>query len=238
MDVPSVSLAWVLHYRPYKETSVIADLLTAESGKVSVVASGIRQQNRKGRPRTPLQPFTQLQVSWRGRSELKKLTQADLDRVVTLKGKHLFCGMYANELLMRLLQPHMPVEGVWELYDWLLSGLASEQPIEPHLRLFEKTLLDQLGYALPLTTEGNSNNPINADKYYQFSASKGFIPVANDSEQLVFSGQLLIAYAHNHIKPEMLSALKYLNRMALAPLLGNKPLNSRSLFKKTASSLS
>lgn len=202
------------------------------------MASGVRRRSKKGFTNALFQPFTQLQVSWRGKNELKTLTQKESSKVIRLKGEHLFCGLYANELLVRVLQPHMPVDGTWELYSWLLDNLATGKTIEPYLRLFEKTLLTQLGYELPLTTENHTNTPIHPDKYYQYIPTQGFSPVTDKTKAYSYPGALLLAYACNQIDSAMLPALKHLNRQALAPLLGNKPLKSRALFRRSQTTLS
>ena len=62
--------AFVLHARPWSETSLIIDLFSEESGRVRVVAKGARRKrsNLKG----ALQPFTPLLVRWSGRGDVKK----------------------------------------------------------------------------------------------------------------------------------------------------------------------
>lgn len=63
--------AFVLHSRPWSETSLMLDVFTEESGRVRLVAKGARSKrsNLKG----ALQPFTPLLVRFGGRGEVKTL---------------------------------------------------------------------------------------------------------------------------------------------------------------------
>ncbi|MCL6270194.1 DNA repair protein RecO [Sansalvadorimonas sp. 2012CJ34-2] len=232
---------WVLHSRPYRETSLIVDLLSRDHGKVSVVANGARgTATKKGKPRRGqlLQPFTELLVSWAGKTELKTLKALEQGKVIPLTGSRLFCGLYANELLQRLLQPWQPVEDIPELYQWLVNHLLDDDlPLEPLLRLFEKQLLECLGYGLPLGFEAGSGAEMVPDLFYRYDPESGFWPlsIADSSVENVvncFSGAVLLGFAQNSVHSDnALPKLKRLMRMALAPLLDEKPLRSRELFR-------
>ena len=222
--------AWVLHCRPYKETSVIAELLTLDAGKMSVVASGVRCLSRRKKSSLLLQPFSRLLVSWRGNGELKTLMKSEIHYTILLSGKYLFCGLYINELLVRLLQPCIPMEGVCTLYEILLKQLEAGVSPEPCLRLFEKSLLSYLGYALPLSNDSDSQKPINPELNYAYDPEQGFTAVKLADNCVGFPGWVLLSYAENIITSASLPWLKRLNRIALQSLLGNKPLKSRSLF--------
>ena len=60
--------AWVLHARPYRDTSLLLEVLTDEHGRVGLVARGVR--GPRGRWRGLLQPLQPLLMSWSGRGEL------------------------------------------------------------------------------------------------------------------------------------------------------------------------
>lgn len=67
--------AFVLHSRPWSETSLMLDVFTEESGRVRLVAKGARSKrsNLKG----ALQPFTPLLLRYSGRGEVKTLRSAE-----------------------------------------------------------------------------------------------------------------------------------------------------------------
>ncbi|CAM3581352.1 DNA repair protein RecO [Parendozoicomonas haliclonae] len=236
--------AWVLHSRPYRETSLIVDLLTRDHGKISVVVNGARgAATKKGRPRRGqlLQPFAELLVSWTGKTELKTLKALEQRRVIPLSGIRLFSGLYANELLQRLLQPWQAVDDLLELYIWLLEHLSSDTHLERVLRLFEKNLLDLLGYGLPLGYAAGSGDEMTNDGWYRYDPDNGFWPVvfagqghevedAGASRNL-FSGAMLQALAEDRIEDRYLGQAKRLMRMAVGLHLGERPLRSRELFR-------
>ena len=233
---------WVLHTRPYKETSLLVDLLSCDHGKVSVVVNGARgAATKRGRPRRGqlLQPFAELLVSWSGKTELKTLRHLEQKRVIPLVGKRLFSGLYVNELLQRLLQPWQPVDGVPELYLWLLEHLATDIPLELVLRLFEKRLLERLGFGLPLGFEAETGHAMAPERAYRYDPDNGFWPLGQASEiqcfgkdnKNCFSGSVLLALADDRVEEDSLSELKSLMRLAIHPLLGGRPLRSRELFR-------
>ena len=76
--------AYVLHHRPYRDTSRILELFTRDHGRVSVFARGARGGTKSGASLLPiLQPFNRLLVSWSGRGEAGQLTGAEFDGAMT-----------------------------------------------------------------------------------------------------------------------------------------------------------
>lgn len=95
--------AFVLHSRPWSETSLMLDVFTEESGRVRTVAKGARSKrsNLKG----ALQPFTPLLVRFGGRGEVKTLRSAEaVSLALPLSGITLYSGLYVNELISRVLE--------------------------------------------------------------------------------------------------------------------------------------
>ncbi len=69
--------AYIIHSRPYRDSSALLDVFTAEYGRISLVARGTRRQTRKGSDNALLQPFIPLLLSFSGRSELKTLVATE-----------------------------------------------------------------------------------------------------------------------------------------------------------------
>ena len=94
--------AFVLHRRPFSESSLVVELFTRNLGRVAALAKGAR---RPGSPLRLLDPFQPLLIGMSGRGELPTLTHAEADGCAyALAGGALFCGFYLNELLLRLLE--------------------------------------------------------------------------------------------------------------------------------------
>ncbi len=98
--------AYVLHHRPYRDSSLILDVLSAAYGRVALVARGARRP--KSRLHGVLQPFQPLLASWSLRGEMGTLTAAEARAGGGLRGRALISGFYVNELLLRLLHRHDP----------------------------------------------------------------------------------------------------------------------------------
>lgn len=61
--------AFVLHGRPYSETSLLLDLFTEGHGRVRLLAKGAR--SKRSSLKGALQPFTPLLVRWGGKGKSK-----------------------------------------------------------------------------------------------------------------------------------------------------------------------
>ena len=95
--------AFVLHSRPWSETSLMLDVFTEESGRVRLVAKGAR--SRRSNLKGALQPFTPLLVRFGGRGEVKTLRSAEaVSLALPLSGITLYSGLYVNELISRVLE--------------------------------------------------------------------------------------------------------------------------------------
>lgn len=223
--------AFVLHSRPWRETSLLVELLTLDGGRVGTVARGVRRANSKRKGL--VQPFLPLLVSCKGRGELKTLASLEaVSAPFTLKGEHLYCGLYLNELLMRLLAREISFTGLFGRYRSLLIDLSCGEAAEPLLRRFELDLLKQLG-VLPSLQHTGAGTSITPSHEYCLLPEQGFCPAPASGRGQHYKGELLLLLGSSESIPESLWPLaKRLTRELLKPLLGARPLHSRSLFQR------
>ena len=220
--------AYVLHSRSFRETSLIVEALTREHGRIAVVARGAK--SARSRWRNILQPFRPLLISWNQKSDLGTLTAADqVASPPALQGQSLYCGLYLNELLMRLLHRGDPHAEVFERYRHVLSELASEAPPQPLLRVFEKHLLEAIGYAMLLDQEYQSGADILPQHWYDYKPGRGPVMSPGPGKGRVSGAALLALHAEN-LSKESLPELRMLMRSAIGYHLGDKPLARLSLF--------
>ena len=220
--------AYVLHSRSFRETSLIVEAFTREHGRVALVARGAKSP--RSRWKNVLQPFRPLLISWSQKSELGTLTAADqVASPPVLQGQSLYCGLYVNELLMRLLHRGDPHEEVFERYRQALSELAAEESPQPLLRVFEKHLLDAIGYAMLLDREYGSGTDIQPLNWYEYKPDRGPVLSAGPGNGRV-SGAVLLALHTENLQLEFLPDLRKLMRSVIGYHLGGKPLASLSLF--------
>ncbi len=226
--------SFILHSRPYRESSLLLDVFTKDYGRISLIARGVKKSRSALRPL--LQAFYPLLLSWQGKSELMTLVQAECNELpLQLHHDCLLSGFYLNELLVRLLQKHDPHPDLFSLYHSTLLKLQGNELQQKYLRIFEKNLLTELGYGIQLETTVPGNKPILPDAYYHFQHEQGFRSCDSSddiSHPMVFLGKRLQAFANEEFPDEeTLRDAKRLMRMALARLLGHAELQSRKLFK-------
>jgi DNA repair protein RecO (recombination protein O) len=229
--------AFILHHRPYRETSMLLDLFSQEHGRISVVARGVRQS--KSRLKSLLQAFVPILVSWQGKGELMTMLTAEPnEQPIRLTGECLFGGLYLNELLMRLLPKHDPHPQLYTIYKQTLLELQGAHLQQKTLRLFEKKLLEELGYGLQLKQDAAGKNNFAVENFYRFHPEHGFELCAEQRAIIAadFSGKSLLALAADELDDEVsLRDAKRLMRIAMAPLLGIQPLHSRKLYSQQVS---
>jgi len=158
--------AFMLHQRPWGDAGRTVELFSREYGRLSVFAQGVR--GSRARLASVLQPFVPLLVSWAGRGESPRLTGAELHReqmvAEALPRGRLMSAWYLSELVLTLTARHDPQPELFAHYADALAGLRSAASQERTLRLFEKRLLDVLGYGVGDLDEAHFDDPVELEK--------------------------------------------------------------------------
>jgi DNA repair protein RecO (recombination protein O) len=227
--------AYLLHSRPYRDTSLLVDFITQDFGRISAVAKGVRSP--KSKSRALLRPFIPLTINLSGKSDLKTLGQIESqESSLILKHKTLFAAMYMNELLVRLIHKQEADTEIFTLYADTLIQLSLASDLEPILRSFELSLLELLGYGIDFSLLEDTASDVDTVNWYYFHHEGGFEEVAqldNKSEKYFSSSDLQNIMHKNFADPQTQKAAKRLLRAALSAHLGDKPLSSRNLFRKS-----
>ncbi|MDA8364901.1 MAG: DNA repair protein RecO [Gammaproteobacteria bacterium] len=223
--------AFVLHSSHYGETSLLVEVFARSHGRLGLIARGARRP--RSALRALLEPFQPLLIGWAGRGELGTLTAAEPSgSAYDLPGGQAYCGLYLNELLVRLIQRHDPHEDLFDVYCRSLERLLDPDATEVALRLFEKRLLQDLGYGLVLDREVVGNSPIAPDAAYDYVLDRGPVPAPAAEGGVRVSGASLLALACGQFPDTaVLRESKALTRACLARHLDGRPLRSRSLFR-------
>ncbi|MDP6949374.1 MAG: DNA repair protein RecO [Arenicellales bacterium] len=230
--------AWVLHRRPYSESSLLLELFSRHHGRLAVIAKGGRRQ--KSPLRGLLAPFQPLSVGWSGRGEVKTLTGAEQDAALApLRRTQLFCGYYLNELLLKLLHRYDAHEALFDFYRQALVSLTQIGDCEKVLRIFEKHLLEQVGYGMQLRNEYVSGESLAADRLYRYVPDVGpLADIKSSSDGVLIHGAALLALdAENELSGTCLSELKQLSRVLLDHSLDGRGLSSRTVYGRVSLSL-
>jgi DNA repair protein RecO (recombination protein O) len=226
--------AYVLHQRPYRDTSQILELFTRDYGRVSVFARGARGPRKGGASLISiLQPFNRLLVSWSGRGEAGQLIGAEFDGALSvLAPDRLVSGFYLNELLLKLFARHDSHADVFDLYDRTLASLKDADDSVRPLRIFEKRLLDALGYGLALDRDVTTGQPIEPGVAYHYRLEQGAVRTSGVAEgALVFTGETLLSLAREDLSESAACAeARRLLRAALDRVLDGRELKSRQVM--------
>ena len=222
---------YVLHTYPFKETSLVVELLTRDFGRVAAVAKGARRP--RSAMRGMLQSFQPLVAAWSGKSELRTLHTLEWgEGLLLLQGEALICGFYLNELLLRLLPREDAHEALFDYYRQTLRNLSAGADRPASLRRFELRLLQEMGYAVPLEQD-TAGAAIEPARSYFYMAERGAATASQTPGEIgvKLSGSTLLDMASGEYgNTQTQQQSKQLMRMLLAYYLGDKPLHTRQLL--------
>jgi DNA repair protein RecO (recombination protein O) len=150
-----------------------------------------------------------------------------------LAGDRLMSGFYANELLLKLLQRNDPHPTLFDAYAALLERLHTAHAEEARsLRIFEKRLLEELGWGLNLEHEAASGDALEPACSYRYGLEGGAEPIDGVAEgTLIFCGASLLSLAREELHDaRSLADARRLLRAALDRLLDGRPLRTREVL--------
>jgi DNA repair protein RecO (recombination protein O) len=221
---------YLLHHRPWRDTSRILEVFTREHGRLTLFARAVRGPAAKLAP--VLQPFQPLLLSWSGRGEAPALSAAERGaQLPPLPAAHLMAAFYLNELLLRLTTRHDPLPELYDDYQRALLALAAGEALEPGLRVFEKRLLEALGYGLDLVAEARSGARIEPDRYYDFRPGQGLVPAPADAADALCGRSLLNLARESLSAPRELADARRVLQLALAQCLEGRPLATSAVAR-------
>jgi len=220
---------FLLHARSFGDTSIIADVFSESSGKISIMAKGAK--NPKSKFFGHLLPFSALKIMLTGKSEMKTLTQIDSNYISqSAKGPHdLYTYLYVNELMIRLLPKGLANLELYGLYSNFVDLARADAINEASLRIFELDLLDILGYGINFDTDMHENSEFKDTMIYSYKPERGFY-TSNDSQG--FTADEISLIKNRDIQEIDKLKLKQLSEMAITACLDGRELSSRKFFKK------
>lgn len=219
---------YVLNARPYSDTSLLVELFTREHGRIGLIARGAR--GPKSKTRVLLQPLQPLLLSWTQSGELGGLTGVEAAAPsLPIAGERVFYGWYVNELLLKLTQRQDPHPALFETYALTLEQIAGTEA-ERALRIFEKRLLEELGYGLQLPDD------LEAAQHYRYDWADGPMPVVEGPQ--TFLGANLIALADETLDSASAQTdARRLLKAAIANQLGGKTLETPAMLRQLRGAL-
>lgn len=217
---------FVLHRRQYSESSLLLEVFSRDHGRIGLIARGAR--GSKSALPALLQPFQELQLDFMGAGELQRLIRAEPFGVaLALRSERALAGLYCNELMVRLLPRGDAHPALYRRYAAVLVALVDAASIAWPLRLFERELLAELGYAADFSEDADGV-AIDPAMRYRFQPEEGFVRADKNTG---YSGAALLAVQQG-IEPDapLLRELRQLFRELISLQLRGEPLRSWGLL--------
>lgn len=217
---------YVLHSRPYRETSLLLECLTRDHGRMGVVARGVRREKARLQ-RAQLEPFQPLAMDLWLRGELATLQGAEgIGAPLRLVGDAGLAGLYLNELVVRLTGRQDPQPELFAAYARTLPRLTMTESLAWSLRRFERDLLDAIGYGLQLVFEAESGEPVEPDQWYRYAVEQGPSPCRPGTPHALRGGDLLALAEDRMPDATGLPALRVMMRDVIRFHLGGSELRA------------
>ncbi|MCW3479196.1 DNA repair protein RecO [Neisseriaceae bacterium JH1-16] len=224
---------YVLMSQPWRETSLLIEVLTRDHGRLTLIARSARRP--QSTLRGVLMPFAPLELAWFGKTELRTLHAADWQGgVPQLSGLTLLSGFYLNELVVKLTARDDPHPALYFAYDRAVRALGAGEELSTVLRRFELALLASLGYT-PTFDRDVDGRAIDAEQGYA-CPSDGLPELLNGrtvvAESEIVPGAVLLALAADDFsEPLTRRCARRLTRLWLNKQLFDCRLATRELLQ-------
>jgi DNA repair protein RecO (recombination protein O) len=221
--------AFVLHTRPWRESSLLVEVLSLNFGRLGLIARGVQGPKRHVL-RAALQPLQHVRLEAVQRGELAQLRVAEaLDAAPLLHGDAALAGFYLNELVLRLAPRGDPLPELYAAYADARSRLAGPA-LAWSLRRFERDLLEAIGFGIPFDVDGEGV-PIDPAARYRLDPEHGARRLLSDrghgDRMAAATGRALLALAADRMpEPDDLAGLRRALRPVLEHHLGGRGLKS------------
>jgi DNA repair protein RecO (recombination protein O) len=230
------TLAYILHTRPWRETSLLVDALSQDFGRIALIAKGSK------RPHSPLrgllEPFTPIALQFTGKLGIKNLTQAHWVQALNpVHAAHAIPAWYLSELCLRTLGEDDPQPAVFTAYDAAmqqLAGLSAEQDAQAILRQFEYRLLLALGLWPDNRTDA-AGRDLHPELYYTVDEGTGWLETSPSAAPWCLLGAQIMELSQT--QPRVTRAADKLSfrlamRAMLSRALHGKALSTREVWQQ------
>jgi DNA repair protein RecO (recombination protein O) len=211
---------FILHRKKFRETSFLVDIFSEQYGKIKAITR-LNTKSKKGL----IQPFTPCYASWTIKTELATLQEIESRGLApTLTGEKLLCCFYLNEIIMKTTTFGDPCPKIFKAYSNALATIVTSKNIAIPLRIFEKYLLEELGYGIPL-----EEAILNEEKFpfYNFSHQYGLQGSFIEHPNSISYKTIASLYKDNIESEQELKESKYLLQYALQPIIKKFDIKSR-----------
>ncbi|MEO6137320.1 MAG: DNA repair protein RecO [Luteimonas sp.] len=230
----SAEPAYILHTRPWRESSLLIEALSANHGRLGVLARGVQGPKRHVL-RAALQPLQYIRLDAVQRGELAQLRTAEaLDAAPQLVGEATLAAFYINELVLRLAPRQDPAPDLFRAYGAAREHLRAGTSLAWSLRRFERDLLEAMGVGFAFQVDGDGAD-IDPAARYRLDPEHGPRRLLSDrghgDRSDAATGRALLALAGDCMPDaDDLAGLRRALRPVLLHLLGGRGLKSWELL--------
>lgn len=155
---------FILSSSPWRESSLWLEVFSRDYGRVALIARSARK--RQSDLRGVLVPFVPVQAAWFGQQDSYTLHTAQwLGGWAQPSGQELMSAWYVNELLLKLSAREDAMPKLFDALQRVMQALSRKQATAEALRVFEWTLLQNLGLATDLSVDSHEQ-PLDAAARY------------------------------------------------------------------------
>ncbi|RKY23396.1 MAG: DNA repair protein RecO [Planctomycetota bacterium] len=168
--------AIILRKTDYSNTSVVLNALTQESGRLGLIAKGVRRGGAAYETEPELFTIHDVVFTLRRNGVMGTLTEsAVIDDMHGIRRKvdRFWAASYMAELLLDLTAEGQPLTEVYALAAGAFRGIARAQKVAPHVFIFEMGLLRLLGHEPSMAACVECGSPRKRAGAVAFSALKG-----------------------------------------------------------------
>lgn len=180
----------------WSETSQTVSLLTQTHGLVRAIAKGSRRPNAPFSGGIELLTRAEIGLIIKPTSELALLTEWDLTEHFPVLRQSLpvyHAGLYAAELVVRMISDHDPHPDVFEGVLTLLRSMHSQSEVESSLLAFQSSLLRSCGYDPVLDRDVRTGEPLPENPLAQFVPELGGV-IPSGTRATMPDGRVLDAW--------------------------------------------
>jgi DNA repair protein RecO (recombination protein O) len=223
---------WVLHRRPWRESSLLLEIFSREHGRLGLIARGARSARSPWRGLS--EPFIPLSCSWARRSDLGTLTHLEAEGArLALQGQALWCGLYVNELVLTLFGRDDPLPELYDVYASCLPALIDAESRATALRQIEIAMLSSLGVLPDLAHDAVRGDPILPDALYDVRPETGLVEARSSGPGIVHGRAALFLAGQAMQAPDPLTRreARLLTRRLIDHQLNGRELRTRELMR-------
>lgn len=219
--------SFIIHSRPFRETSVIYDILTNSNGLISIIAKGIKTK----KDGLSMQPFKEIQLTFT-KAKLPLLTKHEVIRsYIDISKKYMLAGLYFNELIYKFIPKNEPLPSLFDLYKNQLNYMSqTNTKSENILFRFEYLFLKEIGYEINHIYQ--DKYIINKDKRYYYKFGEGFKELDNtaDPRTTISSKSLFYLLNNNFEMIDDVENLRFIAKNIIKENLGDKNIKSYDMI--------